>query len=161
MNLMERWVDIQFDCLPLRSIGRMDVPLDASPKYQQFCLRVKAAFEKHGAHNTYYLYNACCRLHLTNHPDVGLLEFRFEGTLLTDTTDTRATHADLEVSLEKETCSWLTEPVVHWFQETVRRAVLVEFDCFIEAGDLEKTRQRIARLQAATEEAGGFIGMYL
>ena len=158
---MERWVEIEFDCLPLRSIGRVDVPLDASPKYQQFCQRVQAAMEKHGAHNAYYLHNARCRFHLTNHPELGLLEFRFEGTLLTDASDTRSAHADLEVSLERETCAWLTEPIVQWFQDTVRRAVLVEFDRYIEAGDLEKTRQRIATLQAASDEAGGFVGMYL
>lgn len=32
---MDRFVDISFDCLPLRSIGRMDVPLDASPKFRE------------------------------------------------------------------------------------------------------------------------------
>ena len=29
---MDRWVEISFDCLPLRSVGRLDIPMDASPK---------------------------------------------------------------------------------------------------------------------------------
>jgi len=39
--------------------------------------------------------------------------------------------------------------------------VLVEFDRYIQAGDLEKAQQRIAQLQAESDEAGGFVGMYL
>ncbi len=31
---MNRWVEITFDCLPLRTITRFDIPLDASPKYR-------------------------------------------------------------------------------------------------------------------------------
>jgi hypothetical protein len=158
---MQRWVQIEFDCLPLRSVGRLDIPIDASPKYRAFCERVKAAFEKHGAHNSYYLHNARCEFHLTNDPNQGMLEFRFEGVVLTDDQDLHAMHADLEVELLGETCNWLTEPVVRWFQETVSRAVLVEFNRFIEAGDLEQTRQRIEKLQAASEESGGLLGMYL
>lgn len=158
---MQRWVEIEFDCLPLRSVGRMDVPIDASPKYRQFCERVKAAFEKHGAHNSYFLYNASCTFHLTNDPQLGMVRFSLEGTLLTDEMDTKSTHADLRVELAGETCSWLIESVVHWLQETVQRAVLVEFDRYIAAGDLEQTRQRIEKLQAASDAAGGFVGMYL
>ncbi len=158
---MQRWVEIEFDCLPLRSVGRLDVPIDASPRYREFCERVKAAYDKHGAHNAYYLHNARCVFHLTNDPNLGMLEFRFEGVLLTDESDLHATHADLDVKLTGETCTWLAEPVVQWFHETVSRAVLAEFDRYIEAGDLEQTRQRIEKLQAASEEAGGFLGMYL
>ena len=29
------YVDISFDCLPLRSVTRLDVPIDASPKYRE------------------------------------------------------------------------------------------------------------------------------
>ncbi len=158
---MERWVQIEFDCLPLRSLGRLDIPIDASPVYRAFCERLKAALEKHGTHNTYYLHRARCAFHLTNDPKVGLLDFRFEGVVITDDEDLHATHADLEIQLQGETCVWLTEPVVRWFQETVSRAVLVEFDRFIQAGDLEQTRQRLEKLEAASEETGGFLGMYL
>jgi hypothetical protein len=158
---MERWVDISFDCLPLRSVTRLDIPLDASPRHQRRCEAIKRAIGKHGSHNSYYLYNAQCAYHLTNREDQGLLLFRFEGTVLTDEADRRAVNADLEIELERETCSWLTEPVLAWFQFTVRSAVLVEFDRYIAAGDLEQTRKRLEQLQAATEESGGYIGMYL
>src|SRR5262249_6595021 len=63
---LQRYVEITFDCLPLRSISRMDIPIDASPRYRQRCENIKAAIEHHGSHNSYYLYNAQCVFHLTN-----------------------------------------------------------------------------------------------
>jgi hypothetical protein len=158
---MNRWVEITFDCLPLRSVGRLDIPLDASPKYQALCERIKAAFQHHGAHNTYYLYNAACVFHLTNRTDYGTLEFRFEGTVITDSSDMRAQHASLLVELTRETCDWITAPVVAWFHESVQHAVRVEFDRYIEAGDLAKTKERLALLEAEIEKQGGHVGMYL
>ena len=158
---MNRWVEITFDCLPLRSISRLDIPLDASPKYRQRCQYLKQAMAKHGSHNSYYLYNARCIYHLVNDDNAGMLEFRFEGIALTDPQDKHCKQCDLQVEMVKETVDWLTEPVVHWFSETVPRSVAVEFDRFIEAGDLEQTRQRIAKIESASDEAGGFVGMYL
>jgi hypothetical protein len=158
---MNRWVDITFDCLPLRSIPRLDIPLDASPRYRAFCERVKSAIETHGTFNTYYLHNAQCIFHLTNREDLGMLHFTLEGTLFTDETDQRAIRTDLKVDLLRETCDWLTEPIVHWFQETVSRAVCVEFDRYIEAGDLEKARERLAKIQSQIDQSEGFLGMYL
>lgn len=155
------WVEIEFDCLPLRTVTRLDVPVDASPKYEQFILRVKDAIERHGTLNSYYLYQAHCRYHLTNDPERGMVGFRFEGTVLTDQDDRRTMQTDLTVDLEQETCSWLTEPLVERLAESVEHAVMVEFDRYIEAGDLEQTRQRIERLQAESDQAGGFVGMYL
>ncbi len=158
---MNRWVEISFDCLPLRTVGRLDIPLDASPKYRERCERIKRDIEKHGSHNTYYLYNAQCIFHLTNRPDQGMIEFRFEGTVLTDATDLHSQRCDLEVELVRETCDWLTAPIVNWFHESVSHAVAAEFDRYIEAGDLQKAKERIARLQAETEKSGGYVGMYL
>lgn len=158
---MDRWVEISFDCLPLRSVTRLDVPLDASPKFRQFAERVKAAIDKHGAFNTYYLHNARCVYHLTNDASVGMLEFNFEGTVLTDSTDRQAVRCDLDVVLLGETCGWLSEPIVHWFHETVPQSVSVEFKRYIEAGSLEQTKKRIEKMQAASDESGGFVGMYL
>jgi hypothetical protein len=117
--------------------------------------------EKHGSHNSYYLYNARCAYHLLNDPQRGVLEFSFEGTVLTDAEDRRCQQCDLQAQLRGETCDWLTAPVVHWFEETVSRAVAVEFDRYIAAGDLQQTKQRIERIQAASDDAGGFLGMYL
>jgi hypothetical protein len=158
---MERWVDINFDCLPLRSVTRLDIPLDASPGYRALCERIKAAIEMHGNHNTYYLYNASCTYHLTNHPDVGMLQFKFEGTLFTDATDLKPNRCDLTVELTRETCDWINASVVQWFHESVQHSVCVEFGRYIEAGDLQKTVERLAKLREASDEAGGFVGMYL
>lgn len=158
---MGQWVEITFDCLPLRSVTRLDIPIDASPKYRAQCERIKAAIEKHGSHNTYYLYNALCRYHLTNHADRGMLELRFEGTVITEATDMHTQRCDVQAELVRETCDWLTTPIVQWFEQCVSRSVAVEFDRYIEAGDLQKTKERIARLQAETEQSGGFVGMYL
>ena len=158
---MNRWVEIAFDCLPLRSVGRLDIPLDASPKYRQRCEQVKRAIEKHGSHNTYFLYNASCIFHLTNRDSFGTLEFSFTGTVITDGDDMHAQHADLEVELIRETCDWLTAPVVDWFSQAVQYAVSVDFDRYIEAGDLARTKERMEKLQAEVEKTGGHVGMYL
>ena len=158
---MDRWVEVSFDCLPLRSVGRMDIPLDASPKYQKRCERIKSAMQRHGSYNSYFLYNAKAIFHLTNDPQKGMMEYSFEGTVLTDTADESTKSVDLNVQLLGETCDWLIQPVVDWFEQTVREAVKVEFDRFIRAGDLEKTRQRLKEIEAASDGADGFLGMYL
>jgi len=158
---MTQWVEITFDCVPLRSVARLDVPLDASPKYRRKLERIKEAIERHGNHNSYYLHNARCVYHLANSDEVGLLEFQFEGTVLTNETDQKTQQADLLVELTRETCDWLTQPVVEWFALTVEQSVKIEFDRYIAAGDLEQTRQRIAKLQQQADEAGGFVGLYL
>jgi hypothetical protein len=158
---MTRYAEITFDCLPLRSVGRLDIPLDASPKFRARCERIKAAIETHGSHNSFYLYNAGCTYHLTNSEEVGMLQFRFDGTVLTDETDQKTVQAYLDVELVRETCDWLTEPIVRWFTETVPRSVMVEFDRYIAVGDLQQTIERLKKLQAETESCGGYVGMYL
>lgn len=158
---MSQRVEIEFDCLPLRSIGRIDVPLDASPAFQAKCERIKRAMERHGTHNSYYLHNAACKFYLTNSDQIGTLDFSFEGTVLTDETDVKTTYGDLEVTLDRETCDWLTEPVVQWFRESVTRAVMVEFDLYIAAGDLQQTLLRLEKLRADSDKQGGYMGMYL
>jgi hypothetical protein len=158
---MKRHVDISFDCLPLRGVGRLDIPIDASPKYRARCEQIKLALETHGSFNTYYLYNARCVFHLTNSDEIGMLEFRFEGTALTDSADQHTERCDLKVELLRETCDWLTEPIVEWFRETVPKAVAVEFDRYIAAGDLAQAVKRIERIQAEADKQGGYVGMYL
>ncbi len=156
-----KWVDIEFDCLPLRSVTRLDVPFDASPAYEQYVLRVKAAIEKHGSHNAYYLSQASCTFHLTNDLNSGTVRYAVEGVVLTNTDDLKTRAADLSVRLERETCPWLTEPIVEFLAESVRHAMLVEFDRYIAAGDLRRTQERIEKLQSETDAAGGYVGMYL
>ena len=158
---MSNNVEITFECLPLRSITRFDVPLDAPPEVEAKVQRVKQAVEKHGLHNAYYLHDARCVYRLTNDPALGMLAFRFEGAVLTDPDDQHTLRADIEVKLEKETCDWLTETVVKWFCETVGQAVRVEFDRYIAAGDLQKTIERAERFQAESDAHGGFLGMGL
>ena len=158
---MERYVEISFDCMPLRSVGRLDIPIDASPKYRARCERVKHAIETHGSFNSYYLYNAVCTFRLTNDPAIGMLEYSFEGTVLTDESDEKTRHCELEIKLVRETCDWLTQPVASWFLDTIKQAVMVEFDRYIAAGDLAQTVERIEQLRAQSDQSGGYVGMYL
>jgi len=155
------WVQIEFECLPLRSISRLDVPVDASPAYEQFVLRVKAAMNKHGSFNTYYLHRGQCVYHLTNDPAVGTVSFSFEGTAMTDQDDVRTRAVDLDIKLDSETCGWLSEPIVEFLAESVRQALLVEFNRYIAAGDVKKAEQRVKAIQQQSDQSGGFVGMYL
>lgn len=155
------WVQCEFDCLPLRSIPRLDVPVDASPKYEQFLLRIKSAIGRHGLHNSYYLHRGRCVYHLTNESDRGRIVMSFEGTALTDTGDRQTRHLDLTVDLAEESCPWLNERIVEFWKESVRQAVRVEFNRYIAAGDVAKTEARLKELAAQEDQEGGFIGMYL
>jgi hypothetical protein len=102
-----RPVDIAFDCMPLRSLVRLDPPIEASPALVAKYDRIKAAIAEHGTHNTYYLHNAVCRFFVTNDPMVGMIAFKFEGVVFTDSGDSKAHYAMLTVTLDKETCPWL------------------------------------------------------
>jgi hypothetical protein len=144
-------VEIAFDCLPLRSIGRVDVPLDASPAYRARGERLQQAIEKHGRENAYFLYNTRCVYRLANSDIDNMLRFAFDGVLLTDRSDAKAARADLTIELKSETCGPMPPEVLAWFQRVVERAVLIEFDRFIAAGNL-------AALDGATE-ANDYIGM--
>jgi hypothetical protein len=156
---MSRYLDITFDCLPLRSIGRFDVPVDASPEQVAFSKQVRLAMAKHGVHNTYYLHRAVCGFHLTNDEQIGLVTFGFDGVVLTDTEDMKTVDCDLRVVLQAEVCDWLTADAVAWLAETVPHAVRVEFDRYIAAGDLRRTIERLERLRAESDSQGGFLGM--
>ena len=156
-----QWVEIEFDCLPLRSVTRLDAPVDASPVYEQFVLRVKEAMAKHGSHNTYYLHRGRCAYHLTNDPACGRVSFAFEGTVMTGENDRETKAVDIIVKLDDETCGWLSAPVVGFLSESVQHAVRVEFDRYIAAGDLAQTEARIEAIQAQSDSEDGFVGMYL
>jgi len=158
---MSRWVEISFRCLPLRSIPSLAPPVDASDEVVALYRRLRGATQKHGLHNSYYLQDGKCVFHLTNHEQIGLLEFGFEGVVLTDSDDMKTLRCDLEVQLAREACEWLVAPVVEWFADSVREAVKVEFDRFIAAGDRDKTVERLERLAAESEARGGFLGMGL
>ncbi len=158
---MTRWVEISFNCLPMRSVACFAPPVDASREEADLYRRLREAAQKHGIHNAYYLHGGKCVFHLTNHEQIGMLNFRFDGVVLTDEKDMNTLECDLAVELAGDTCEWLVAPVVDWFAESVRRAVKVEFDRFIAAGDLDKTVQRLERLQAESDAKGGYLGLGL
>jgi hypothetical protein len=161
MSDQQPWVDITFNCLPLRSIPCFSAPVDASDDVTAIYAKLRAASQKHGLHNSYYLHGGKCIFHLTNHDQIGMIEFGFSGTILTDTEDMHTLGCDLDVQLAGESCEWLVASVVDWFAETVREAVKIEFDRFILAGDLDKTIQRLQQLQATSDAQGGFLGAWL
>lgn len=157
---VDSYVEIAFDCLPLRSVGRTDVPLDASPAFRARTEHLKREIEKHGTENAYFLYNAHCVYRLANSDIEGMLRFEFEGTLLTDRSDRKAERADLEISLAAETCGGVSGELLPWLERSVERAVLIEFDRFIAAGHLER---RVGELDGLNQLAdlAGFAGMNL
>ena len=158
---MNRWVEIAFDCLPLRSVARLNAPIEADDARFAKANRIKAAIKKHGTHNNYYLHNAECVFHFTNDASKGMVAFDLEGLITTDEKDLSANTAELQVTLRREDCSWLNQSVVEWLAETVQHAVLIEFNSYIAAGDLQRTAERLAALERDVESTHGFVGMYL
>lgn len=154
-------VAIVFECTPLRSVPRLDIPLDASPRYRARLERMQRAVTAHGTRNAYYLTDGGCTFRFTNDEATGWVRFCFEGTVFTDEADIRATGSDLEVLLDVETCDWLTQPAVAWLTVSVKHAVETEFDRYIAAGDLSKAKERLAREQAQSDATGGYLGMNL
>ncbi|MEX2317245.1 MAG: hypothetical protein WD669_08840, partial [Pirellulales bacterium] len=155
---MDPHVDIAFDCLPLRSVGRVDVPLDASPALRARCEHLQQAIETHGTGNTYFLYNTRCVFRLANSDVHNMLRFTFEGTLRTDSGDCQAASADLRVELAGETCGPLPPEVLAWFRGVVERAVLIEFNHFIAAGALAERVSQLGQVTNLTTLAD-FAGM--
>ena len=158
---MNRWVEITFRCLPLRSVASLAPPVDATDEIAAMFRKLRAAGRKHGFYNTYYLHEGRCVFHVTNHEQIGTLEYAFEGTVLTDAEDLHTLLCDLEARLTGEVCDWLVTPVADWFAESVREAVKIEFDRFIAAGDLSKTIERMQEIQAESDARGGFLGAWL
>jgi hypothetical protein len=154
-------IAIAFECTPLRSVPRLDIPLDASPGYRARLERMQRAVAAHGTRNAYYLTDGICTFRFTNDASSGWVRFRFEGTVFTDERDLKTTGSDLEIAIDVETCDWLTQPAVEWLTVSVKHAVEVEFDRYIAAGDLDKARERLAAEQATSDQAGGFLGMNL
>jgi hypothetical protein len=155
---MEPVVDIAFDCLPLRSVTRVDVPIDASPAFRARCEHLRQAMEAHQAQNAYFLYNTRCVFRLANSDVENMLRFTFEGTVLTDQSDVQARDADLQIELAAETCGGLPAEVLAWFRKVVQRAVLIEFDRFISAGQLAQHVSQIGTVKSI-DQLPSFSGM--
>ena len=154
-------VDISFVCIPLRSLGRFDSPIDADEKQRSHWIRLHNALNKHGAHNAFFLTDGKCIFHMTNDEIEGMISFAFEGTVLTDADDCHTIGSDLQVEFQGDSCDWLTAAAVAWLQETVERAVRVEFNRYIAAGDLQKTIDRLQQMEAQVNATGGYLGMGL
>ncbi len=154
---MSQSVSVSFDCTPLRSIARWDGPPDVA--LQDNHVRLRRAAEWNGLYNSYYLSNGSCEFHLTNDAEVGLLEFRFEGTVLTDAHDQRTQWLDLSVRPGGSVCDWLTAAALEWFRTTVIQAVRIEFDLFLASSDPQRTRQRLEHVEAEMVSCRGFVGM--
>jgi len=65
------------------------------------------------------------------------------------------------VQFDRDTCDWLTASVLSWFGETVRRAVWVEFERYIEGCDPAKTCERLQQIEAEMIRREGFVGLGL
>lgn len=157
---MEPFVEIAFDCLPLRSVNRVDVPLDASPGFRARCERLQQAIDKYGTANAYFLYNSRCVYRLANSDVENMLRFSFEGVVLTDRSDRKSDRADLTVELTAETCGPMSPEVLAWFRQTVERAVLIEFDHFISAGRLAERVSQLGNVDSVAS-VSDFAGMNL
>jgi hypothetical protein len=151
-------VDIAFDCLPLRSVGRVDVPLDASPSYRARCERLKKAIDEHDGENAYFLYNTRCTYRLANSDIENMLRFSFDGAVITDRSDGRAERAHLAVVLTAETCGPLSPAALEWWRQVVERAVLIEFNHFINAGRLAERVSRLGKFDSIAD-IGDFTAM--
>jgi hypothetical protein len=152
---LEPTVDIAFDCLPLRSVSRLDVPLDASEALQRRAERMKSAINELGTERTYFLYNARCVLRFANSEVDGACRFEFEGAVKTDAGDRKCELTRLDVRLVSETCGGVPPAVEAWLADRVREAVAVEFDRFIAAGQLANRPNETY----AFDEAGGLSGL--
>src|SRR2546421_4086977 len=155
---MQPVVDIAFDCLPLRSVARVDVPLDASPPFRLRCERLQYAIEVHGSENAYFLYNTRCTYRLANSDIENMIRFSFDGTLLTDRSDCKADRADLNIALVAETCGGMPPAALEWLRGVVERAVLIEFDRFIDAGRLAERISQLGEIDSIADIAD-FAGM--
>ncbi len=158
--VVESSVDIAFDCLPLRSVGRLDVPLDASPVYRERVERLNAALAAHSADRTYFLYNARCIFRLANSEIAGMLRFDFEGIVCTDAGDLLTESVALDIRLTSETCGGVPAHAEPWLQQQVEKAVAIEFDRFIAAGQLASRAEEIGQLDRLSD-LGGFSGMHV
>jgi hypothetical protein len=149
-------VEIEFDCLPLRTVGRLDVPLDASDDFRRRAARIKAALGEFGAERSYLLYNAHCVFRFANSEFAGMCRLEFEGVVRTDAGDRQCHETHLEVRLVSDTCGGVPAAIEAWLADRVRQAAAVEFDRFISAGQLERAHAQGAEMLA---NLGGGAGM--
>ena len=148
---METAVEISFSCLPLRSVGRLDVPMDASGLYRVRYKRLREAMENFGPERTYFLYDAHCVFRLANSEIDGMVRFTFDGIVRTDASDTLTDLVELQATLANETCGGVPAEVETWLKARVEKAVAIEFDRFIAAGQLTNRAAELGDLQRLSD----------
>jgi hypothetical protein len=156
---MAEAVEIVFECLPFRLVGHAGLPLDASDEQLALWRRFRAALARHGTENTYFLYNADCTFRLSN-AEGSRLRFVFEATLRTDPQDEHPVGIELVCQLaDTDFDPALAPAVLEFFREAVRRAVLAEFQLFINAGNLKRALAQQAHVLQEWDRTRGFVGM--
>lgn len=150
---MDPVVEITFDCLPLRSVARLDPPLDASADLQQRHATLVQALETYGRERVYYLYNARCVFRLANSEIEGMIRYEFDGIVRTDAGDALTEEVDLRVKCAGETCGGIPDGADAWLQQRVRRAVAIEFDRFIQAGQLAERTAALGQIERLSDVA--------
>jgi len=148
---MDTPVDIAFECLPLRLVSRLDVPLDASPTYRTRYEKLQAALDSHGPERTYFLYNARCIFRFANSEIEGMARFKFEGLVRTDASDSLTELVELEVQLANETCDGIPAEVASWLAQRVSKSVAIEFDRFISAGQLASRADELGKVEKLSD----------
>ena len=148
---MDSAVEISFSCLPLRSIGRLDVPMDASGMYRVRYERLRAAIDEFGMERCYYLYDAHCSFHFANSEVEGLVRFQFEGIVRTDAGDALTDEVRLEITLANETCGGVPAEVEPWLRARVEQAVAIEFNRYIAAGQLGDRSKELGQLELLSD----------
>lgn len=155
---MDPVVDIAFNCLPLRSIARVDIPIDASSDFRARSERLQQAIKSHASENAYFLYNTRCTYRLANSDIDNMLRFSFDGAVITDRSDGKADRADLDIVLTAETCGGVPPAVLDWLSDMINRAVIIEFDRFISEGQLAARVTELGSVDSIVDVAG-FAGM--
>jgi len=87
-----------------------------------------------------------------------MLRFTFDGTVLTDRSDGQAERADLTIDLAAETCGGVPPAALEWLKWVVSKAILVEFDRFIAAGQLAQRLADLGQVESLSS-LSGFAGM--
>ena len=149
---------IQFECFPFRSASRLDVPFDAPEPYQALCRRFVKALQQNGVEHTYYVFNASIEFHLANQSG-NSLKFQFEGTVWTDKDDQEVEKLDISTELIHSDWDDLDRSVMTFFQTVIQRAVRVEFNRYIQDGELARAITRAQNAMLESEHSGGFMGM--
>lgn len=132
--------------------------MDAPEEFQELCRRFVVALRKHGTAHTYYLHTATAEFRLSNGPDASV-KFAFEGTAWTDSDDRKTTRLEIDTELIASDFDPFDPAVEQFFSQAVHRAVMAEFDRYIEAGELQKAVQRAKEAMLQSELSGGYMGM--